>query len=113
MLRTKFIISFTLIIAFLIITSIVKNKTRIIEKQIFNLNAKIFFKKKDINETQLDYFYLTTPAEIEKKLNIIGLDNYQPIKYSNIFLDINEFYEIHNKITDLKNLNEKKIKNKK
>ena len=49
---------------------------------------KILFKTKDINEAQLDFHYLTSPAEIEKKLSIIGSDNYQPIKYSNIFLNI-------------------------
>jgi hypothetical protein len=94
----------------LIITSAIKNKTRIIEKQISNLNKKILIKKKDINETQLDFYYLTSPSEIEKKLNIIGLDNYQPIKYSNIFFDISDFTEMQNKITNLKNINEKKTK---
>jgi hypothetical protein len=74
------------------------------------LNKKILIKKKDINETQLDFYYLTSPSEIEKKLNIIGLDNYQPIKYSNIFFDISDFTEMQNKITNLKNINEKKTK---
>ena len=112
MFRTKFIISITIFVTFLIITSAIKNKTRVIEKQILNLNAKILIKKKDINETQLDFYYLTSPSEIEKKLDIIGFDNYQPIKYSNIFFDISDFTEIQNKISNLKNINEKKIKKK-
>tara|TARA_B100001063_G_scaffold244999_1_gene279354 strand:- start:722 stop:1057 length:336 start_codon:yes stop_codon:yes gene_type:complete len=110
MFRTKFIISITIFVTFLIITSAIKNKTRVIEKQILNLNAKILIKKKDINETQLDFYYLTSPSEIEKKLDIIGFDNYQPIKYSNIFFDISDFTEIQNKFSNLKNINEKKIK---
>ena len=110
MFKTKFIISITIFVTFLIITSAIKNKTRVIEKQILNLNAKILIKNKDINETQLDFYYLTSPSEIEKKLNIIGFDNYQPIKYSNIFFDISDFTEIQNKISNLKNINEKKIK---
>ena len=110
MFRTKFIISITIFVTFLIITSAIKNKTRVIEKQILNLNAKILIKKKDINETQLDFYYLTSPSEIEKKLDIIGFDNYQSIKYSNIFFDISDFTEIQNKFSNLKNINEKKIK---
>ena len=110
MFRTKFIISITIFVTFLIITSAIKNKTRVIEKQILNLNAKILIKKKDINETQLDFYYLTSPSEIEKKLDIIGFDNYQPIKYSNIFFDISDFTESQNKFSNLKNINEKKIK---
>ena len=66
----------------------------------------------DINETQLDFHYLTSPAEIEKKLNIIGSDNYQPIKYSRIFFDISDFTEIQNKISNLENIDEKKIQKK-
>ncbi len=110
MFRTKFIISITIFVTFLIITSAIKNKTRVIEKQILNLNAKILIKKKDINETQLDFYYLTSPSEIEKKLDIIGFDNYQSIKYSNIFFDISDFTESQNKFSNLKNINEKKIK---
>ena len=110
MFRTKFIISITIFVTFLIITSAIKNKTRVIEKQILNLDAKILIKKKDINEAQLDFYYLTSPSEIEKKLDIIGFDNYQPIKYSNIFFDISDFTESQNKFSNLKNINEKKIK---
>ena len=68
--------------------------------------------EKDINEAQLDFHYLTSPAEIEKKLSIIGSDNYQPIKYSNIFLNISDFTQIQNKISNLQNKDEKKIQKK-
>ena len=112
MFNIKFIISTTIIIFFLILTSIVKNKTRIIEKQISVLNVSIDLKKKDINETQLDFHYLTSPVEIEKKLDLVGFENYQPIKFSKIFFDISDFNQIWNKISNLKNLDEKKIKKK-
>tara|TARA_Y100001958_G_C20639410_1_gene172655 strand:- start:89 stop:403 length:315 start_codon:yes stop_codon:yes gene_type:complete len=102
MFKTKFIISTTLILIFLIITSVVKNKTRIIEKQISNLSKKTLLKRKDLNEAQLDFYYLTSPAELEKKLGIIGLDNYQPIEYSKIFFEISDFNKIQSKISKLK-----------
>ena len=86
MFKTKIIISITVFAILLVFTSTIKNKTRIIEKNISNLNVKISLISKSINEAQLDFYYLTSPAEIEKKLNLIGFKNYQPIKYSNIFL---------------------------
>ena len=45
MFKTKLIISISIFISFLIITSAIKNKTRIIEKEISSLNIKIFSKK--------------------------------------------------------------------
>lgn len=112
MLKTKFVISITVFFIFLVITSIIKNKTRIIEKQIIKLNSKILVKKKNVNEAQLDFHYLTSPAEIEKKLNAIGFNQYLPIKHSNIFFDISDFTKLQNKISNLKIKDEKKIKTK-
>ena len=112
MFKMKFIIALSILISFLLVTSTIKNKTRVIEKNISNLTTKIFIKTSDINETQLDFDYLTSPAEIEKKISIIGFDNYQPIKYSRIFFDISDFTEIQNKISNLKNINEKQTQKK-
>ena len=110
MFKIKFIFSVTIFLTFLFITSVVKNKTRIIEKQILNLNSIILLKENNLNEAQLDFYYLTSPAEIEKKLHIIGYDNYQPVKYSNIYFDISEFLKINNKISKLENVYEKNNK---
>ncbi len=112
MFKTKFIITASLFVIFLLITSFIKNKTRILEKQISNLNTKILVKKKDINETQLDFYYLTSPSKIEKKIKIIGFNNYQPISYSKIFFEISDFDKIENKISQFKIVNEKKIQKK-
>ena len=87
MFKTKYIISTILLVAFLTITSFIKNETRTLEKKITNLNIKVLLNEKDINEAQLDFYYLSSPAEIEKRLNIIGLNNYQPISYSKIFFN--------------------------
>ena len=108
MFRTKLIISFAMFVSFLLITSALKNKTRIIEKQISKLDNVILLKKKNINEAELDFHYLTSPVELEKKLNLIGLNNYQPIKHSNIFFNISDLTKIENKISNLSSLNEKK-----
>ena len=107
MFKMKFIIALSVFISLLVVTSTIKNKTRVIEKNISNLTTKIFIKTSNINEAQLDFDYLTSPAEIEKKINIIEFDNYQPIKHSRIFFDISDFTEMQNKISNLKNIDEK------
>tara|TARA_E500000178_G_scaffold97146_1_gene96127 strand:- start:55 stop:393 length:339 start_codon:yes stop_codon:yes gene_type:complete len=112
MFKMKFIITLSIFISLLLVTSTIKNKTRVLEKNISNFNLKILNKTREINEAQLDFHYLSSPAEIEKKLNIIGFDNYQPIKYSRIFFNISDFTEIQAKISNLKNINEKKIQKK-
>ena len=112
MFNSKFIISSLVFMSFLIITSVIKNKTRIIEKKISTISTKISSKEKNLNEAQLDFHYLTSPAELEKRLNIIGNKNYQPISHSKIFLNIDEFNGFNNKKSNIKNINEKKIKKK-
>ena len=112
MFKIKFIFCSILFITFLIITSIIKNKSRILEKQITNLNIKISSKQKNLSEAQLEFNYLSSPSKIEKKLDIIGLKEYKPISYSNIFLKPLDFLNLHNKFSTSNNLNEKKIQKK-
>ena len=112
MLKTKFIISISVFVILLLATSVIKNKTRVIEKQILNLKKIILAKEKNVNEAELDFYYLTSPEELEKKLNLIGFNNYQPIKYSNIYFNISDLTEIKNKFSNLNNFNGKKIQKK-
>tara|TARA_B100001094_G_C17677527_1_gene551802 strand:- start:257 stop:595 length:339 start_codon:yes stop_codon:yes gene_type:complete len=110
MLRFKVIIPTTIFLAFLIITSVIKNQTRIIEKKLYKLNTKISLKEKDINESQLDFYFLTSPAEIEKKIELLDQNNYSPIENSKIFLSFSNFIDISKKISAFNNQNEKKTK---
>ena len=112
MFKRKLIISISIFLFLLIVTSFIKNETRAIEKNISNLNDKVLSLKKNINEAQLEFFYLTSPAEIEKRSNSIGFHNYKPIVYSKIFFNISDFEAIGKKMTNLKNFYEKKIKKK-
>ena len=112
MFKTKFIISISVFVIFLLTTSVIKNKSRVTEKKISNLKKNILIKEKNVNEAELDFYYLTSPKELEKKLNLIGFNNYQPIKYSNIYFNISDLTEMQNKISNLKNLNGKKIQKK-
>ena len=55
MINKKIIISITIFSVLLFFTSIIKNKTRIIEKNISNNKIKIAVLEKEIYETQLDF----------------------------------------------------------
>ena len=112
MFKTKIVITTSLFIIFLVFTSTIKNKTRILEKNIINLNSEIALKEKNMNEAQLDFYYLTSPSEIEKRIEIISYEDYQPIKYSKIFLNMNELIKIKTQQSNLKNSNGKKIEKK-
>ena len=97
---------------FLGFTSIIKNQTRIIEKDIFKIDKKIIVLKKDLNETQLDYFYLSSPINLNKKIKELDLIEYVPMDYSKIYLNYDHFINSKKKITILKSANEKETKKK-
>ena len=112
MLKINLIISVCIFSILLTITSIIKNQTRIIEKNIFKIDRKIASAEKDLHETQLDYFYLSSPQELTKKINQLGLIEYSPMDFSRIYLNFKDFISSQEKITNLKKNNETKTKKK-
>ena len=64
MFNSKLIYSISIFIIFLIITSVVKNQSRILEKRIIGLNKNLLLKEKNLSETKLEFFYLTSQNEI-------------------------------------------------
>jgi len=110
MFRIKILISVVIFSSLLILTSFIKNQTRIIEKKIFNISKTVNSKENDLSESQLDFFYLTSPSIIEKKIENLDSNQYVPMEYSKIFLSISNFIELENKIAIQGNQNEKKKK---
>ena len=110
MFKLKIVIPTIIFLILLIITSIIKNQTRTIEKKLLKISKNIALQEKDINESQLDFYFLTSPAEIEKKIKILGINNYSPIENSKIFLSLSNFTDIKKKLSKTKNVNKKKIK---
>ena len=96
----------------LVITSAIKNKTRIIEKNIYKIDRKIAAIEKDLHETQLDYFYVSSPGYLSKKIKHLAFIEYLPMDFSRIYLNIKDFTTAQNKITNLKEKNEKKTQKK-
>tara|TARA_B100001996_G_scaffold55044_1_gene39051 strand:+ start:157 stop:501 length:345 start_codon:yes stop_codon:yes gene_type:complete len=112
--KIKFIISICIFSILLGITSIIKTQTRIIEKNIHKIDGKIAFIEKDLHETQLDYFYLSSPDKLSKKIKELSFIEYVPIDFSRIYLNYRDFTNSQKKITTLKiNINnEEKTKKK-
>ena len=106
--NTKIILSILIFSVLLGLTSIVKTQTRIIEKNIIKIEKKIAIIERDSHETELDYFYLSSPMNLSKKINQLDLTEYQPMDFSKICLTFNEFLKSHKKISILNTNNEKK-----
>ena len=111
MVRSKIIIPIIIFLFLLIIISIIKNETRIIEKKLSKLKQQIILKEKDFNESELDFYFLSSPAEVERKIKILSNINYNPIKNSNIFLNLSNFRDSKKKISVINKYDEKETKN--
>jgi len=103
MFKLKIFISIVIFSFLLIGTSSIKNETREIEKKINILSKNIAQKEKNLNEVQLDFYYLTSPSILEKKIEHLGIKKYIHMEYSRIFLSIDSFKNIQNKQVMRKN----------
>ena len=112
MFNSKFIISTFIFVIFLIITSTIKNKTRIIEKKIYKADRRIVIIEKDLHETELDYFYLSSPKNLSAKIDNFSYIEYIPMDFSRIYLSYKNFSDSQKKISTLKPQNEEKTKKK-
>ena len=110
--KINLIASIFIFLILLVITSAIKNKTRIIEKNIYKIDRKIAAIEKDLHETQLDYFYVSSPGYLSKKIKQLDFIDYMPMDFSRIYFSYRDFTNFQKKITTLKVDNEKKTKKK-
>ena len=94
------------------IISTIKNQTRIIEKNIYKIDKKIAIIERDLHETQLDYFYVSSPGYLSKKIQQLAFIEYVPMDFSRIYFNYKDFLDRQKKITILKADDEKKKKKK-
>ena len=84
--KINLIISISIFSILLVVTSVIKNKTRVIEKNINKIDKRIALIKKDLYETELDYSYLASPNHLSKKNKRSGLHRlYANGFFKNIF----------------------------
>ena len=89
--KIKIIISVCIFSILLGITSIIKTQTRSVEKKIYKIDLNIAALEKDLHETQLDYFYLSSPNLLSIKIKNLGFIEYLPMDFSRIYLSYSEF----------------------
>lgn len=109
MFNKKFFLSILVFSVLMIITSHIKTETRLLEKKINQIEVKNKYLKNQIYISQIDYYYLSSPYNLKKKIEANKSIKYEPIKYSNIFLSVKDFLSYELKISK-NNLNEKKTK---
>ena len=97
--NTKLIISISVFSLLLFCTSIIKNKTNIIEKNIIFYEEQVFILEKELYESQLEFNYLTSPKLLQEKLSFLTNDQFQTMGISNIYLDYQNFVLDQKKIT--------------
>ncbi len=112
MFKIKLITSLLIFSILLGVTSLVKNKTRIIEKKIYKIDSIILIKEKDLHETELDYFYVSSPKNLSAKIEDLSFIEYIPMDFSRIYLNYINFVNSQKKMSILKKKNEKKIQKK-
>ena len=97
--NSKLIISISVFSFLLFCTSIIKNKTRVIEKKIIYFEKTVSNLEKELFESQLDYHYLTSPKLLDEKISFLTSDQYQSMSFSKIYLDYNSFIQEQKKIS--------------
>ena len=99
MFNKKIFLSLSIFIILMVFTSIIKTQTRMIEKNIFLAEKRIGNLETNFYEAQLDYYYLTSPDYISKKISQYSNQEYQSMKYSRIYLNFDQFLEDQKKIS--------------
>ncbi len=74
-----------------IATSIIKNKARNLEKDVIKLERDISLLKKEFNDAEIEYIYLSNPESLIKNIEDFKTEKYSSIDHSRIFFSINHF----------------------
>ena len=98
MLKSKIVYSLIIFLFLFSSTSFLKNETRIIEKNINFIKLNINNLQKKIYEAKIEYHYLSSPANLDKEIKLLGTD-YIPISKSKIYQNLDEFLIEQKKIS--------------
>ena len=95
MFRKSIIISLSVFFILMIFTSIIKNNTRNIEKNIERLSREVSILEKDLNDSKIDFIYLSSPEKLTKNLSVFDNEKYFIYDRSRIFFSTDEFSKIN------------------
>ena len=91
MFKKSLILSLAVFFTLMIITSVIKNKTRNLEKEIEKINKEVAFLEKQLSDAEIDYIYLSSPNKLKKSLSALGKEEYLSFDHSRIFFSIEQF----------------------
>tara|TARA_B100001029_G_C14695174_1_gene251841 strand:- start:105 stop:431 length:327 start_codon:yes stop_codon:yes gene_type:complete len=82
-----------------ITTSLIKNKARNLEKDIFKLKKDISIIEKQISDSEIEFIYLSNPEQLTKHIIDLEGEKYSSFDYSRIFFSTNHFLQHHIKVS--------------
>ena len=91
MFKKSLIFSLTVFFTLMIITSLIKNKTRNLEKKIEKINKEVAFLEKELSDAEIDYIYLSSPEKLKQYLSTLGKEEYLSFDHSRIFFSTEQF----------------------
>jgi len=86
-----FIFSLSFICILLAVTSLIKNKTRNLEKDIAKLNKDILILEKQLSDSQTDFVYLSSPEKLNEQLLNFEEKKYISFDHTRIFFSLEHF----------------------
>ena len=99
MIKRNLLLSIIIFSTLLFLTSVIKNETKLLEKDIEKYEIAIADKEKDLFESQLDFYYLSTPKNLTQKMKLLSDEEYFHMDYSNIYLSFKSFIYQQKKIS--------------
>ncbi len=99
MFNRPLIFSLSVFLFLMIFTSIIKNNTRNIEKNIEKLNTEVSILKNELLNAEMDFIYLSSPDKLEKKILSLNRKKYSTYDFSRIFLSTEEIINFSSKQT--------------
>ena len=97
----KKIITILIYISFFITIPIIKNESRLIEKKIQNHKNEIFILEKNLLEASLEFYYLTSPEILSRKIEKNLDQKFNSLDLSQIYLNIEDFTSEQKKTTKI------------
>ena len=99
MFNRPLIFSLSVFLFLMIFTSVIKNNTRNIEKNIEKLYTEVSILKNELLNAEMDFIYLSSPDKLEKKILSLNRKKYSTYDFSRIFLSTEEFINFSSKQT--------------
>ena len=91
MFKKSLILSLAVFFTLMVIISVIKNKTRNLEKEIEKINKEVAFLEKELSDAEIDYIYLSSPKKLKKYLSTLSKEEYLSFDHSRIFFSIEQF----------------------